>query len=94
MAMGIPVVASSIAAAGVDATPGQHLLTADTPEEMCRQILRVLDDPAERARLSKAGRARVLSSHAWPSSMKRLDAIIDRCVGAFVTSSQLHPQSP
>ena len=94
MAMGVPVVASSIAAAGVDAIPEQHLLTADTPAEVCRQILRVLADPNERARLSKAGRARVLSSHSWPNSMKRLDAIIDRCVGSFVTPSQLHPQSP
>jgi sugar transferase (PEP-CTERM/EpsH1 system associated) len=94
MAMGIPVVASSIAAAGVDAIPGQHLLTADTAEDMSAQILRVLADPDERARLSKAGRARVLSSHAWPNSMKRLDAIIDRCVASFVAPSQLHPQSP
>ncbi len=93
MAMGIPVVASSIAAAGVDAIPEQHLLTADTAADMCRQILRVLADPNERERLGKAGRARVLSSHAWPNSMKRLDAIIDRCVSSFSTPSQLHPQS-
>jgi sugar transferase (PEP-CTERM/EpsH1 system associated) len=94
MAMEVPVVASSIAAAGVDAIPGQHLLTADTPADMSRQILRVLADPTERARLAKAGRARVLSSHAWPNSMKRLDAIIDRCLSSFSTPSQLHPQSP
>jgi sugar transferase (PEP-CTERM/EpsH1 system associated) len=93
MAMGIPVVASNIAAAGVDAVPGQHLLTADAPADMCQQILRVLDDPNERARLSDAGRARVLSNHAWPNSMKRLDAIIDRCVASFVRPSRLHPQS-
>jgi hypothetical protein len=93
MAMGIPVVASSIAAAGVDAVPGEHLLTADTAQDMCQQILRVLDDPAERERLSRAGRARVLSNHAWPSSMKRLDAIIQRCVGSFVPPSSLHPRS-
>ncbi len=93
MAMGIPVVCSSIAAGGVDAIPGQHLVTADTPTETCEAILRVLDNPAERARLAQAGRARVLSNHAWPNSMKRLDAIIDRCVSSFATPSQLHPQS-
>jgi polysaccharide biosynthesis protein PslH len=93
MAMGVPVVASNIAAAGVDAVPGQHLLTADAPADMCQQILRILDDPSERARLSDAGRARVRSNHAWPNSMKRLDAIIDRCVASFVRPSRLHPQS-
>lgn len=93
MAMGIPVVASNIAAAGVDAEPGQHLLTADSPADMCEQILRVLDNPDERARLSRAGRARVLSNHAWPNSMKRLDAIIERCVTSFASPSGLGTQA-
>jgi polysaccharide biosynthesis protein PslH len=93
MAMGIPVVASNIAAAGVDAVPGEHLLTADAPAELCEQILRVMENPNERARLARVGRARVLSNHAWPNSMKRLDAIIERCVGSFVPSSRLRPQS-
>lgn len=80
MAMEVPVVSSRIAASGVDAVPGEHLLVADAPEEACDTILRVLDDPAERARLARAGRARVLSHHAWPNAMQRLDGIIERCV--------------
>jgi hypothetical protein len=87
MAMGVPVVSSSVAAGGVDALPGEHLLTADTPADMCAAVLRVLEDPAERARLADAGRARVLSNHAWPSSMKRLDAIIERCVAGYATGT-------
>ena len=93
MAMAVPVVASSIAAGGVDALPGQHLLSGDTPAEMCDAILRILESPTERARLAQAGRARVLSNHAWPNSMKRLDAIIDRCVNSFVSSSSVQTQS-
>lgn len=80
MAMEVPVVSSSIAAAGVDAVPGEHLLVADTPDELCAAISRVLDDPAERTRLAQAGRARVISHHAWPNAMKRLDGIVERCV--------------
>ena len=94
MAMGVPVVASRIAAGGVDALPGQHLLTGDTPAELCEAILRILDDPAERARLARAGRERVLSNHAWPNSMKRLDAIIGRCVSSFSSSPRLQTLSP
>jgi polysaccharide biosynthesis protein PslH len=94
MAMGIPVVCSSVAAGGVDAVPEQHLLTADSPEQTCAAILRIIDDPAERSRLSQAGRARVRSNHAWPNSMARLDAIIERCITSFSTDSQLQPQSP
>lgn len=80
MAMGVPVVSSRIAADGVDAVPGEHLLVASTPQEYADAILRLLDDPNERARLSLAGRERMLTHHAWKASMRRLDDIIARCV--------------
>lgn len=83
MAMGVPVVSSRIAAGGVDAVAGEHLLVADTPQEYAEAVLRIVQAPAERARLAVAGRERMLSNHAWPQSMQRLDAIIERCVGQF-----------
>ncbi|MCB1967330.1 MAG: TIGR03087 family PEP-CTERM/XrtA system glycosyltransferase, partial [Candidatus Accumulibacter sp.] len=83
MAMGVPVVTSRVAAGGVDAESVTHFLVADTPEEYSGAILRVLDDPAERQRLAIAGRQRMLSNHAWPHSMERLDQIIDRCITNF-----------
>jgi sugar transferase (PEP-CTERM/EpsH1 system associated) len=94
MAMGVPVVCSGVAADGVDAVPGEHLLASSSPSECADAVLRVLDDSQLRARLARAGRERVLSHHAWPSSMRRLDAVIERCLGNFVPHSQLHPQSP
>jgi sugar transferase (PEP-CTERM/EpsH1 system associated) len=93
MAMGVPVVTSSAAAGGVDALPGEHLLVADTPEQVSAAVLGVLDDPAQRARLARAGRERVLSHHAWPSSMRRLDAIIERCLESSQSASRLSLQS-
>jgi sugar transferase (PEP-CTERM/EpsH1 system associated) len=73
MAMGVPVISSRIAAEGVDAVAGRHLLVAGTPQETCEAILRVAGDRAERARLGEAGRSRVVSHHSWPGAMKRLD---------------------
>ncbi|HQD16142.1 MAG TPA: TIGR03087 family PEP-CTERM/XrtA system glycosyltransferase [Ottowia sp.] len=83
MAMGVPVVTTRLAAGGVDAEAGEHLLVADTPAELTEAILRIVDSPAERARLAVAGRERMLSHHAWPRSMQRLDAIIERCRAGF-----------
>ncbi len=83
MAMGVPVVTSSAAAGGVDAEAGRHLLVADGPQELATAILRIVADPQERARLATSGRDRMLSHHAWPRSMQRLDAIIERCVSGF-----------
>lgn len=83
MAMGVPVVTSSIAAGGVDAESVKHFLVADTPEEYAVAILRVVESRQERERLATAGRQRMLSHHAWPRSMKKLDQIIDRCIKTF-----------
>jgi len=77
MAMGVPTVSSVAAAKGVDAEPGQHLLTATGSQEFSEAVLRVLEHPAERRRLAENARARVLSHHAWPRSMAKLDRLID-----------------
>jgi len=83
MAMGVPVVTSPVAAGGVDASSPEHMLVASTPDQYAAAILRVIQDPAERRRLSQAGRARMLSHHAWDKSMRRLDGIIEQCLGEY-----------
>jgi sugar transferase (PEP-CTERM/EpsH1 system associated) len=80
MAMGVPVVTSTAAAGGVDALAQEHFLVARNHEEQASAILRILGDRAERRRLAAAGRSRMLTHHAWPASMRRLDAIIERGV--------------
>jgi len=80
MAAGVPVVASRLAAGGVDASSPLHLLTADTPQEYVEALCRVLGDPAERRRLAHVGRERMLAAHAWDQSMRRLDGIVERCL--------------
>jgi len=82
LAMGIPVVCSPIAARGVDAVAGTHLLTANDPQEYAEVILRLLENPAERERLATAGRARILSHHTWDHSMRRFDALLEECLSA------------
>jgi glycosyltransferase involved in cell wall biosynthesis len=81
MAMGVPVVTTRAAAKGVDALPGEHFLVADSAEEKAIAVLRLLEDRGEHHRLAIAGRARMLSHHSWPSSMRRLDRIIERGLG-------------
>jgi sugar transferase (PEP-CTERM/EpsH1 system associated) len=82
MAIGVPAVASVEAAKGVDAEPGRDFLTATSPREYASTVLRLLEDPDERTRISEAGRARVLSHHSWDRSMRRLDDLVEECVAA------------
>jgi hypothetical protein len=74
---------------------GEHFLVADGPEEHAAAALRLMEDASERARLAEAGRARMLSHHDWSASMRRLDAIVDRCVRAGGRASlQDAPRKP
>jgi sugar transferase (PEP-CTERM/EpsH1 system associated) len=94
MAAGVPVVASIIAARGVDAVAPDHLLTAATPEEYVDAILSIVGDASQRARLAHAGRERMLSHHAWLQSMRRLDRIVERCVQQTAPTRELAVTSP
>jgi polysaccharide biosynthesis protein PslH len=87
MAMGVPVVTSTAAAGGVDAEAGKHLLVADSAAQIADAVLRITGSADERARLAHSGRERMLSHHAWPSSMRRLDGIIEGCVKTFAQQS-------
>ena len=78
MSMGVPVVSSVIAARGVDAVPGEHILAAEQPEEFAGHVLGLLESREKREELAVAGRQRVLSNHNWASSMDVLDSIIEK----------------
>jgi hypothetical protein len=82
MAMGVPVVCSTLAAAGVEAEPGLHLRVAHAPDEWVTEIETLIAHPLRRAALAEAGLSRVYSHHTWPRAMQRLDAIVERCVTA------------
>ncbi|MHB8493950.1 MAG: TIGR03087 family PEP-CTERM/XrtA system glycosyltransferase [Casimicrobiaceae bacterium] len=81
MATGVPVVTSSVAAGGVDADLGVHLLIADSAADIATATLGLMTDRQRRDELAVAGRSRVLSHHTWETSMRRFDEIIWRCVG-------------
>lgn len=93
MAAGVPVVTSRVAAGGVDAADGEHFLVAGTPAEYRDAILRILEDPGERRRLSQAGRRRMLSHHAWEKSMQRLDRIVERTLSTHRPAAGAHARS-
>jgi len=56
MAAGCAVVTTTAGNVGLDATPGVHLLVADTPADFAAATLRLLRDETLRRRLGEAGR--------------------------------------
>lgn len=57
MAMGCPVVSTSIGIEGLDVTPDRHYLLRDAPADQADAILALLREPALRERVSREARA-------------------------------------
>ena len=56
MAVGLPVISTSIGCAGIGTVPEEHLLIADDPDEFARAVKRLFDDDDLYRRLSRNAR--------------------------------------
>jgi glycosyltransferase involved in cell wall biosynthesis len=80
MAAGTPVVATSKAFEGIDATPGADLLVADGAADFAGAVERLLRDSHERERLAASARKVVETRYSWDSSMAELERILREAV--------------
>jgi glycosyltransferase involved in cell wall biosynthesis len=78
---GLPVVATPAAAHGLDARDGRELLVARDADGFVAALRTLADDPAARARLTAAGRARLHAAHAPDAVAARLEEVYARARG-------------
>ena len=84
MAMGRPVVSTTIGIEGLDIHLDEHYLRANTPVEFAAAILRLLDDERLRTRLRQAARARMDTHFGWDRIARQFEAV---CVRAMQKAS-------
>lgn len=81
MALGTPVVSTTVGAEGLDVCHGEHLLLADSPADFAQAVLRCLADPSLRAGLADRGRNRVGQHYRWSAiratTGQRCTALLD-----------------
>jgi polysaccharide biosynthesis protein PslH len=75
MATGTPVVATSSAAAAIDARDGIELLIADRPDDFAAAVIRLLVDRPFAVSLAKAARALIERRYTWSASAKALEGL-------------------
>lgn len=76
MALGTPVVATSVGAEGIAARDGEHLRIADSPEEFARAVLELIADPKLRGGMATAARRLVEIDYDWkPIALTAGDAV-------------------
>ena len=78
MAMGIPIVTTSIGAMGLEAETDTELLIADTPETFAERVIYLIENPDIRQNLANAGRKRVEASYDWQVLVNRLEQVYDQ----------------
>ena len=78
MAMGTPVVTSSIAIQSLDVIDGEHLLVADEPQKFAEAVISLLNDKNLQNKLSVNARKYVEEHHDWNTSGLKLEAVYQR----------------
>ena len=74
MAMGMPIVSTTIGCEGIDVLPGTDLLFADSPGEFTEKIREVYANDTLRAGLGARARAKAVEIYSWDIIGKKLNA--------------------
>ncbi|MDZ7266242.1 MAG: glycosyltransferase family 4 protein [candidate division KSB1 bacterium] len=80
MALGVPVVATSVGVEGLEVIPGEDILVADQPQAFARNVVAVLQDSALREKLRQGGMAVIRKRYDWDAIVTRLEGIYQELV--------------
>jgi len=80
MAMGIPVVSTTLGIEGLAAVPGRDVMVADSPAEFAADVCRLIGDPALGERLGQAGRRYVELHHRWDAAARKLETLYTEAI--------------
>ncbi|HEX2527210.1 MAG TPA: glycosyltransferase [Geminicoccus sp.] len=73
LAMAKPTVATTVANEGIRATPGEHLIIADKPDDFAREVVALLKDEARASELGQAARRYVEQHWTWEAHWLELE---------------------
>lgn len=94
IAIGTPVVSTTIGAQGLDLRHGEDILLADTPDSFVRETARILKDPALRGHIERTGLGTVRARLAWPSLASQLSDAYAEAVGVKQPAARAGARAP
>jgi len=78
MAMGLPVVCSSLGHEGIEAKKGEEILVEDINEQFANQVIKLLSIKSDRAKLSASGHQAIERHYSWDSNLKPIDTLLNQ----------------
>ena len=82
LAMGKPLVSTTIGCEGIDVRHEEHLLIADTAEAFTDELARVLADPDYGRALGRAGRRKMVDGYSWDYAGELLESLYRQVLGS------------
>lgn len=75
MITGTPVVATTLAAEGIDLHNGENVLIADTSKSLAEATVKLLLDKSLQQKMGQAGQKLVRKNYSWDTIAKELDSV-------------------
>jgi polysaccharide biosynthesis protein PslH len=85
LAMGLPVVSTTVGAEGIDVVHGEHLLLADTPQAFAESVIALLDNPQYADQLGREGCARMQEQYSWSATTRSLLQVYDSLLSGIIS---------
>jgi len=80
MAMGIPVVSSTIGAEGLPVKDGANIFIADDPDTFAQRVVALLEDASMARSMGHAGKAMVSEKFSWRTAVDQFDRMCTQAV--------------
>lgn len=77
MAMGLPVVSTSLGAWGIKGHDGVHFLVADDAASFAEKVIQLLKDKSLADKIAKNARKLIEENYSWEAGAKRLEGILE-----------------
>src|SRR5579864_6999563 len=77
MAARTPVVSTTIGAEGLDISPGENILIADSPDAFAEACLRLISDAGDRRRIADSGWRHVETKHSWEAAAVEFERALE-----------------
>ncbi|MDH4258571.1 MAG: glycosyltransferase family 4 protein, partial [Candidatus Aminicenantes bacterium] len=78
MAIGRPVVSTSLGAQGVPVLQRENIIVADTPDEFAQGVLDVMNDDPLFERIRQKARKMVEEKYAWEKGVQIMEEVLER----------------
>jgi glycosyltransferase involved in cell wall biosynthesis len=88
LAMGKPMVSTTVGCEGVDVRNDEHLLIGDSAQEFAKKVLRLFEEPALGGQLGRAGRELMEREYSWDRAGELLESLYERVAGPHRPASQ------